>query len=69
MSTQKVDTEEKQRIVVYGYVHQYIGIDMETAPNEIIQLIWKWCSDCKVCLLSQSTGERWEISIHEIMNQ
>jgi len=63
-----IDIIDIQKIAVYGYINNCIGYEMDIVPNDIIELIWKWCSDCNVQLLSLENGNLWQIKLNEILH-
>ena len=62
-----ITAENIEPIVVNGFIRKYIEIDPKIVPQDIIQLIWNWCSDCFVHLISREDKKHWKIDINKIL--
>ena len=58
--------ENINKSVVNGYIKEYIGIGLQMVPQDIIQLIWNWCSNSVVHLFD-SSKRHWKIDVDKIL--
>ena len=58
--------ENFEKNVVYGLMRECVQ-SVESYPIEIVELIWKWCSDYFVHLFNVHNQEHWKINMAELL--